>query len=126
MIPGVPTLRRKSLGVDAGVPAVTDIEVAPGVENIQIQIGVDMDGDRTVDRYVDPGDPVIDPTNAGWVPAARVITVRVWIVVRSISPEVGIVDLKDYEPGDVDLGVMNDNYRRMMVSKTILLRNARI
>ena len=126
LIPGVPTLRRKSLGVDGGAPAVTDIEVAPGVENIQFQIGVDMDGDRTVDRYVDPGDPVIDPTHANWVPTARVITVRVWIVVRSISPEMGIVDQKDYEPGDVDLGVQNDNYRRMMVSKTILLRNARI
>ena len=77
-------------------------------------------------RYVNPGDPVIDPTDSNWVPAARVITVRVWIVVRSISPEMGIVDSRDYEPGDVDLGVQNDNYRRMMVSKTILLRNARI
>lgn len=125
LIPGVPTLRRHTLGVDAGAPAITDIEIAPGVENVQIQFGVDMNEDNSVDRYVDPDDPIIDPTSGGWVPIARVMTARVWVVVRSITPEVGIVDNTDYRPGDVVIGVQTDGYRRMMVSKTILLRNAR-
>jgi type IV pilus assembly protein PilW len=125
LIPGVPTLRRKSLGVVGGAPGIVDQEVAPGVENIQLQFGLDVDQDNTVDRYVNPGDPVLDPLAAGFIPGARVITARVWIVVRSISPELGIQDLRDYEPGDVDLGVPNDNFRRLQVSKTILLRNAR-
>ena len=125
LIPGVPTLRRKTLGVVGGVPQITDIEVAPGVENMQLQFGVDMDADNTVDRYVDPGNAILDPAAAGWVPTARVITVRIWMVVRSIALEQGIVDLTDYEPGDVDLGVPNDQFRRLMVSKTILLRNSR-
>ena len=125
LIPGVPTLRRKTLGVNAGVPAVADVEVAPGVENLQIQFGIDMNDDNVIDRYVNPNDPIIDPLSGGWVPLARVMTARVWLVVRSISPEIGIVDLTDYEPGDVDLGVQNDSFRRLMVSKTILLRNAR-
>ena len=30
-----------------------------------------------------------------------------------------------YAPGDVNLGQFNDQFRRMMVSKTVLLRNAR-
>ena len=47
------------------------------------------------------------------------------MIIRSIDVEMGVQDLRDYEPGDVDLGVPNDNYRRMLVSKTILLRNAR-
>ena len=125
LIPGVPTLRRKTLGVAGGAPQITDVEVAPGVENMQLQFGVDMNADNTVDRYVNPGDPVIDPTAAGWVPTARVMTARVWLLVRSINPEQGIVDLTDYEPGDIDLGVPNDQFRRLLVSKTILLRNAR-
>ena len=58
--------------------------------------------------------------------SARVITARVWIVVRGVSAEVGIDDNTDYEPGDVDLGTYDDNFRRLMVSKTILLRNSRI
>jgi type IV pilus assembly protein PilW len=125
LIPGVPTLRRKTLGVNGGAPAIVDIEIAPGIENMQLQFGVDMDGDNTVDRYVNPGDAVIDPASAGFVATAAVITARIWLVVRSVSPEAGIVDLRDYEPGDVDLGVPNDQFRRLMVSKTILLRNAR-
>lgn len=126
LIPGVPTLRRKTLGINGGAPAVTDIEIAPGVENLQVQFGIDMNADKSVDRYVNPGDPILDPTSGGWIPAAKVITARIWIVVRSLSPEMGIVDRTDYEPGDVDLGVPNDDYRRMIVSKTILLRNSRI
>ena len=125
LIPGVPTLRRKTLGVNGGAPQITDIEVAPGVENLQVQFGIDMNADNTVDRYVNPGDPVMDPTSVGWVPTARVLTARIWLLVRSINPEQGIVDQTDYEPGDIDLGVQNDQYRRLLVSKTILLRNAR-
>jgi type IV pilus assembly protein PilW len=126
LIPGVPALRRKSLGVGLAGPIIIDEEVAPGVENIQIQLGVDVDEDNTVDRYVNPGDPVYNPDLAGFIPGARVLTARVWLVVRGLTPEIGIQDATDYEPGDVDLGVPADSFRRMQVSKTILLRNARI
>ncbi len=125
LIPGVPTLRRKSLTMVGGVPTIVDQEIAPGVENIQLQLGIDVNEDNTVDRYVNPGDQSYDPNAAGFIPGARVITARIWIVVRGINIENGIQDNTDYEPGDVDLGVFNDNYRRMQISKTILLRNAR-
>lgn len=125
LIPGVPTLRRKTLTTAGGAPTIQDQEVAPGVENLQLQFGVDIDQDNTIDRYVNPGDAILDPASGAFVPGARVMTARVWLVVRSVSPEVGIVDGRDYEPGNVDLGVPNDEFRRLMVSKTILLRNAR-
>ena len=125
LIPGVPTLRRKSLVFVGGASVIQDQEVAPGVENMQIQFGVDVDDDNTVDRYVNPGDNIFDPADGAFIPGAKVITARIWLVVRSISPEIGLNDLRDYEPGDVDLGVPNDEFRRMQVSKTILLRNAR-
>ena len=125
LIPGVPTLRRKMLGFAGGASTVVDQEVAPGVENMQLQFGVDVDQDNTVDRYVNPGDAILDPLDAAFIPGARVLTARIWLVVRGISPEVGIQDLRDYEPGDIDLGVYSDAFRRMQVSKTILLRNAR-
>jgi type IV pilus assembly protein PilW len=125
LIPGVPTLRRKTLTVRAGVPAIEDQEVAPGIENLQIQLGVDVDADNTVDRYVNPGDEIYNPAAGGYVPGAKVITARVWLVVRGLSREVGLDDTRDYSPGDVTLGAHTDEYRRMQVSKTILLRNAR-
>lgn len=126
LIAGVPTLRRHRLiGGGAGGPTIVDEEVAPGIENIQIQLGIDVDADNTVDRYVNPGNQIYDPTAAGYIPGARVMTARIWMIVRSIDFEAGVGDTRDYRPGDVILGVQSDSYRRMQVSKTILLRNAR-
>ncbi|MGB5333025.1 MAG: PilW family protein [Woeseiaceae bacterium] len=127
LIPGVPTLRRKTLTMESGASVVRDREVAPGVENIQLQLGIDVDQDNTVDRYVNPGDPIYDPNAAaGYVPGARVMTARVWIIVRSVTPEFGVQDVNTYRPGDLASALtLEDGYRRMQVSKTILLRNAR-
>ena len=125
LMPGVPTLRRKTLTMRNGGPFVDDQEVAPGVENIQLQLGIDVDEDNTVDRYVNPGHAIYDPNAAGYVPGARVITARVWLVVRGVTAEFGIEDGRDYQPSNANLGQMNDGFRRLQVSKTILLRNAR-
>ena len=125
LIPGVPTLRRKMLMGGAGGVTIEDQEVAPGVENMQLQFGVDVDEDNTIDRYVNPGDPIFIPGDPAYIPTARVLTARIWMVVRGINTEVGIQDNVNYQPGDVVLGVYGDNFRRMQVSKTILLRNSR-
>lgn len=125
LVPGVPTLRRKTLVGGAGGPTIVDQEVAPGIENLQLQLGVDVDQDNTVDRYVNPDDPILDPGSGAFIPGARALTARIWLVVRGVSPEFGIEDNAVYQPGDVDLGVFDDPFRRMQVSKTILLRNAR-
>jgi type IV pilus assembly protein PilW len=125
LIPGVPTLRRKTLVAGVGGPAIADQEVAPGVENIQLQLGVDVDEDNTVDRYVNPGDGIMDPLDATFIPGIRVLTARIWLVVRGVTPEIGIQDNVNYQPGDMNLGAFNDQFRRMQVSKTILLRNSR-
>jgi len=125
LIPGVPTLRRKTLTTQAGAPFITDQEVAPGVENIQLQLGIDVDEDNTVDRYVNPGDDIYNPAAAGYVPGARVMTARVWLVVRGVTTEFGLQDGRNYQPGNANLGQQNDGFRRLQISKTILLRNAR-
>ena len=125
LIPGVPTLRRKTLGTAAGAPTITDQEVAPGVENIQLQLGIDVNADNTVDRYVNPGDAIITPSAAGFIPGSRVLTARIWVLVRGVTRENGIVDNNNYRLGNIDLGTFDDPFRRMLVSKTILLRNAR-
>ncbi len=124
-IPGTPALRRKVLRMDGGVMRVVDEEVAPGVENLQVQFGLDVNDDNTVDRYVNPGDGVYDPEDPLYIPGARVITARVWLIVRGLDREVGLADTRNYTPGDAVLGEQDDEFRRMQFSKTILLRNAR-
>lgn len=126
LIAGVPTLRRHRLiGGGAAGPRIIDEEVAPGIENLQIQLGIDVDQDNTVDRYVNPGDAIYNPNAVGYIPGARVMTARIWMIVRGVNIEPGVLDARNYQPGDVVLGVPNDSFRRMQVSKTILLRNAR-
>ena len=123
----VPSLRRKTLG--AG-PAITDEEVLPGVEDMQIQLGVDTDpvgaaNRGSIDRYVNADDPILDPTNAAFLPEAEVLAVRVWLRVRSEREEVGYEDALPYVYADRNVPAFNDGFRRVVVSKTIYLRNAR-
>ena len=125
LIPGVPALRRMSLQYVGGVSVIIDQELAPGVENMQLQFGVDVDEDNTIDRYVNPGDQILDPADVNFIPGARVITARVWLVVRGVDFEFGLNDQRNYSPGDVNLGGYNDDFRRMQISKTILMRNTR-
>lgn len=125
LIPGTPTLRRKALVMQGANMTVIDEEVAPGVENLQLQFGIDLDGDDAVDQYVNPNSEIYNPEAPGYVAGAKVLAVRIWMVVRGLTPEIGIVDNFNYAPADVDLGVPTDEYRRVQVSKTVLLRNAR-
>ncbi len=126
LIPGVPdTASQDADRRSGGAPFIDDQEVAPGVENIQLQLGIDVDEDNTVDRYVNPGDEIYNPAAAGYVPGARVMTARVWLVVRGVTTEFGLQDNRNYQPGNANMGPQNDGFRRLQVSKTILLRNAR-
>jgi type IV pilus assembly protein PilW len=136
---GVPSLRRKvfhTAPTAVGAMAPADEEVLIGVEDMQIEFGIDTDVPGTpvapnpdrgaVDRWVNPDDPVIDPTNAGFNPNAEILAVRVWLRLRSERVENGLIDNTDYEYADQDFGTLGaDGFRRLLVSKTIYIRNAR-
>jgi type IV pilus assembly protein PilW len=130
--PGVPTLRRKDL---VAGPSFQDEEIMPGIENMQVQFGIDLGADLNGDgapddedangfpdfysgvptRYVNPGDPILN--------TALVVTARIWILVRAEQPEVGFSDSNPYNFGDVANYVPNDGFRRLLVSRTIQVRN---
>ncbi len=130
----LPSLRRKTL-VNGGV--LQDEEIMAGVENLQIQYGVDTDNDQTVERYVDPDDPIVTPADPNFLPNAEIIAVRLWLLMRSNQYEAGYVDLGPYITPDANVppivpagnapavGNYPQPYRRLQVSKTILLRNNR-
>jgi type IV pilus assembly protein PilW len=127
-----PALRRKTLQTNG---TIADEEVIAGVEDLQLQFGVDTDAPGTpvapnpnrgsIDRYVNPNDPMIDPTNAGFNPNAEILAVRIWLRVRAERPENGFTDTANYVYADQNVGPFNDAFRRVLVSKTIYLRNAR-
>jgi len=122
-----PALRRKVLGTNG---QITDEEVIAGVEDMQVQFGLDMDppgglNRGSVDRYVNPDSPIIDPTNAGYNPNAEILAVRIWLRVRAERVENGFTDTANYVYADQAVGPFNDGFRRVLVSKTIYLRNNR-
>jgi len=126
----VPSLRRKFLQNGGGGASIADEEILPGVEDMQIQFGVDTDLEGavnrgSVDRYVNPDDPVLDNTDAAFIPDAEILSVRIWLRLRADRPENGIPDDNGFVYADQNVGPFNDGFRRIIVSKTIYLRNAR-
>jgi len=133
---GVPALRMKMLSGESGSPEFIDQEVLRGVEDLQVQFGVDpgddLDGDGEGDdpggdgmadfvnglatQYVNAGDALLD--------SAQVVAVRIWVRVRGDQPEVGFVNNTRYRYADTDF-TPNDGFRRVVMSRTIYLRNSR-
>ena len=125
--PSLPSLRRLVLGPTGDFD---DQEVIPGVENLQVQFGVDTDNDGDVDRYVDRDQPLLDPAAAGFDPDGRVIAVRLWMLIGTPSDDPAWVDERRYTTPDADLGDLvggsadyPGTFRRLQISKTIFLNN---
>lgn len=120
----IPSLRVKRLGTGGAGPEVKDEEVLPGVEDMQVQLGVDTDpfgapNRGSIDRYVNPGDAILAN------PDVQVLAIRIWLRLRAERPEPGFTDDQSYTYADQDIDPPMDGYRRMVVSKTIYIRNAR-
>jgi type IV pilus assembly protein PilW len=119
---GTPSLRRQQLDVEGSpaAPAIADRQVVPGVEDMQVELGADFNNDQNADYYVPPGTAI---------PAGdQVVAVRVWLMVRAEQPEIGFTDTRTYDYASrtgADVFTPGDNFRRVLISKTIALRNTR-
>jgi type IV pilus assembly protein PilW len=111
-----PSLRRKQLAFVGGAPAIQDQEIIPGVEDLQVEFGVDQNNDQNADFFVRPGIAIA----AG----RQIVAVRVWLLVRSEDPDFTFTDGRTYTYAD-RVYTPADNFRRVLVSKTIALRNTR-
>jgi type IV pilus assembly protein PilW len=117
---GTPSLRRKQLDVAGGAPAITDLQIVPGVEDMQIELGADFNGDQNADYFVQPNTAI---------PAGdQIVAVRVWLLVRGEQRDTGYTDAQTYTYGSRTGGAAMtpaDNFHRVLVTKTIALRNTR-
>lgn len=128
----LPSLRKKTL---ISGPSITDVEIAPGVEDMQVQFGWDSNDSGSAISYVNPGDAVLTSTTG------QIVAVRIWLLIRAESPDASFTDSTTYEYADRAQGngttnnlntataateayVPNDHYRRILVSRTIFVRNA--
>jgi len=107
-----PALRRKTL---VAGPDVTDQEVIAGVEDLQFQLGLDTDGDHSADVFVNP-DSI--------PPGARPVSVRVWLRVRAEERDPSLGTQVIEACADRASSTATDSHRRLLVSRTIRIRNA--
>jgi type IV pilus assembly protein PilW len=121
----LPSLRRLSLIGNR----IEDQEIIPGVENLQVQFGIDVAPiDGQIDMYVNGDDPRIA--------TGSIVSTRLWLLVRSekneagqgysdnrgpyVTPDAGIEPI---DPQGKDAADYPPTYRRMALSRTIALRN---
>lgn len=125
----VPTLTRLELTGAAFVP----VPLVEGIEEINVEYGIDTDGDGQPDAYS------ADPTNytypgctnctAGnnW---ANVVTAHLYVLARSVSASPGHNDTRTYRLGlnaggvPIVVGPKNDRYRRNVYSAMVRIANA--
>lgn len=113
----VPTLYRKVLSTSL---TMVDEELVEGIENIQIQFGIDTDvpADGKANFYT------ASPTSNQLVTA---VTARINVLARSTlpDPDPSYRNGKTYDLGEGVIAATNDRYRRQLFTTTVPLRNVK-
>jgi type IV pilus assembly protein PilW len=112
---GIPTLCRKVLGVGDPVPVETEC-VAEGIENLQIEYGLDPDRNGAVNHYV--ADPTLDEMQ-------QVVAARISILARTVQPDRDYTDTRTYQVGNADPYTPNDQFHRRLYAVTVTIHNRR-
>ena len=115
---GIPSLRKVSLEPSPGGPVVLDQLLVAGVENLQVQYGVDTDSDGAVNAYVDPGNALA----ADW---DAIRSVQIWLVIRSQKNEPNLDTASTAVIAGAATAFPDDGWRRSVLSTVISLRNSK-
>lgn len=110
---GIPTLCRKILRF-AAPPIMTTECLAQGIENLQIEYGLDPDGDGEPNEYV------AGPTLAQMQMA---VSARIFLVTRSVERDPRYTNAKTYQVSNAPAATPADNFYRRVYSITVALHN---
>ena len=110
----IPTLCRKALS-GAG-PSMTTECLATGIENLQIEYGIDTTGNGQPNVYLS------DPTLAQ---LQRVVSARIFLIGRTTDIDTRYTNTKTYSIGNAPDFVPNDNFHRRVFSTSVAIQNIR-
>ena len=134
----IPTLKRLELEIDPNdnVFKMVTVPLVEGIEQFNVEYGIDTDGDGSVDAYT------TDPTAFTGNPAGscgactpennwrNVITAQFHILARNLDTSPGFSDGKTYSLGrdaafnPVTVGPFNDGFRRHIYTGLVRIVNA--
>jgi len=123
----IPTLKRLELTVDSDAPVFKKVTIAEGIENLQIDYGVDTDVDGAPNGADQNGSTL---TEANW---ANVMTLKIHLLARTSERSPGFTDEKRYvlgthpeiDPADCSLGnaELCKSYKRHAFVQSVRLVN---
>lgn len=94
-----------------------------GIERIHFMFGVDTDGDGVINAYIPPNSML--PNYWDNADPFKILGVKLYVLARSIRPDVNYENNNTYQMGDVLFTPPdNDNFRRLLFSTTISFPNA--
>jgi type IV pilus assembly protein PilW len=109
---GVPSLYMDTNGT-------SEMELVEGIETMQVTYGIDTDNDLQPNQYLKAGDAGLQSA-AEW---AKVVSVRVGILARTLNSADTDNDTNTYDVNDQTIGPLNDRVQRRTFTSTVLLRN---
>ena len=128
---GVPTLKRAEVISNGGALSVQIVPLAEGIENMQVEYGIDSDADGVADVY---SADVPSAKGCGAVACAvtnwsNVVAIKLNLLARTLTPTMTYTDSKSYTLGLNAQGqpnviaATNDKYKRHVFSSLIGLPN---
>ncbi|MCK8043616.1 PilW family protein [Shewanella sp. 1CM18E] len=118
---GTPVLKRRVLRNGGMKTSASYEQLVEGVENMRVLYGFDSNGDNSADSYM----PVQNVTDLMWDNslAQRVVSLRIFMLIRSLEADSSYINNNSYTLGDKTIVAPGDNFRRKVVSTTLVLEN---
>jgi type IV pilus assembly protein PilW len=117
---GIPTLKRAEVISKGGVITVRIVPLAEGIENMQLEYGVDSSSDGVADNFT------ADVAATDW---SNVVSLKLYLLARTLTPSMTHTDSKSYVLGlDAQgqpnvVGATNDKFKRHVFTSLIGLPN---
>jgi type IV pilus assembly protein PilW len=122
---GIPTLKRAELGSAGGAISMTIVPLVEGIENLQVEYGIDSSGDAVSDLFAaDPG-TAAGCASAGCAPGhwRNTVAVKLHLLARNLEPSQGYTDTKSYQLGANSVAAAGDHYKRHVFQAMVNLPN---
>lgn len=133
---GIPTLKLVELGIPASGGTVLKVienlrTIAPGIENMHIEYGIDTDDNGSIDAWVVSNE---NPRQSGATGTAvtgmrldasnenrweDVMAVKLFLISRDLTSTPGYTDTKSFTLGGTTVAAAGDAFHRRMTSTTV-------
>ncbi|MBE9516204.1 MAG: PilW family protein [Proteobacteria bacterium] len=110
----IPTLYIRRLEIVGGAPELVEYEAAEGIENIEIDFGIDINKDGVADYF---------NSRPAAAELQTAVGARIYILARATQEDINHKDEKIYTLGNTQVNGNADKFRRRLFTKSVVMRN---